>query len=114
MSAACGLLAEDVALHQIGCPSARRGRGGDRGGEAGTWLAAGRRRGACFVPCVSREAMPGETLGLVLGILRQQVAPGRVAEGARQGGQGPCVDLRQLKARGWWKELPPRGRSGRR
>ena len=28
-----------------GRPSARRGRGGDRGGEAGTWLAAGRRRG---------------------------------------------------------------------
>ena len=39
----------------------------------------------------------------MLGIPRQQVAP-------------PAKDrvrtLLQLKARGWWKELPPRGRSG--
>ena len=55
-------------------PSARRARGGDRGGEAGTWLA-----GACPEPCVSREAL--------LGVPRQHVAPGRVAEGASQ---GPC------------------------
>ena len=92
-----------------GSPLGRRGRGRDCGEVAGTWLAAGRRRGACSVPCVSREALPGERLGLVLGVRRQQVAPGRVTE---NGGQGPCVDLRQLKVRGWWKELPPRGRSG--
>ena len=42
--------------------------------------AAGRRRGVCPVP---------ERLGLMLGAPRQQVAPGRVAEGA---GQGPCGD----------------------
>ena len=63
------------------------GRGGDRGSEAGTWLAAGRRRGACPVPCVSREALLGERLCLRLGVPRQQVAPGLVAQGA---GQGPC------------------------
>ena len=61
------------------------------------------------MPCVSREALPRERLGLLLGVPRQQVAPGRVTE---NGGQGPCVDLRQLKVRGWWKELPPRDRSG--
>ena len=33
--------------------------------------------------------VPGERLGLQLGAPRQQVAPGRVAEGA---GQGPCGD----------------------
>ena len=69
--------------------TARRWRGGDRGGEAGTWLAAGRRRGACPVPRVSREALPGERLGLLLGAPRQQVAPGLVTESA---GQGPCGD----------------------
>ena len=39
--------------------------------------------------CVSREALPGERVGLLLGVPRQQVAPGRVAEGACQ---GPCGD----------------------
>ena len=39
--------------------------------------------------CVSREALPGERLGLLLGAPRQQVALGRVAEGASQ---GPCGD----------------------
>ena len=90
--AACGLPAEDVALHPDGASHAvapRPGRGGDRVGEAGTWLAPWRRRGACPVPCVSREALPGERLGLQLGEPRQQVAPGRVAEGA---GKGPCGD----------------------
>ena len=57
-----------------------------------------------------REALPGERLGPLLGAPRQQVAPGRVAEGA---GAGDRVGtLRQLKARGWWKEPAPRGRSG--
>ena len=41
------------------------------------------------MPRVSREALPGEGLGLLLGAPRQQVAPGRVAEGA---GHGPCGD----------------------
>ena len=41
------------------------------------------------MPCVSLEALLGERLGLLLGVPRQQVAPGRVAE---SGGQGPCVD----------------------
>ena len=36
-----------------------------------------------------REALPGERLGPLLGVPRQQVAPGRVAEGASQ---GPCGD----------------------
>ena len=63
--------------------------------------------GACPVPCVSREALPGEILGLVLGVPRQQVAPGCVAEGARD----RVGTLLQLKARGWWKEPAPRGRS---
>ena len=39
------------------------------------------------MPCVSRAALPGERL--VLGVPRQQVAPGRVAEGAVK---GPCGD----------------------
>ena len=46
------------------------------------WL-LGDEEGACPVPCVSRE----ERLGLLLGVQRQQVAPGRVAQGA---GWGPC------------------------
>ena len=88
MRAACG---EDVALHPDGgghgvAPPARRG---DRGGEAVSWLVAGRRQGACFVPRVSREALPGEWLGHLVGAPRQHVAPGRVAQGA---GQGPCGD----------------------
>ena len=41
------------------------------------------------MPCVSREALPGERLALLLGAPHQQVAPGRVAEGANQ---GPCGD----------------------
>ena len=39
------------------------------------------------MPCVSREALSEERLGLLLGVPRQQVAPGCVAECA---GQGPC------------------------
>ena len=49
-----------------GCLSARRGRGGDRGGEAGTWLSVGEEEGLASVPCVSREALSGERLGLLL------------------------------------------------
>ena len=69
MRAACGLPAEDVALlpdgagHGVALGQARAWCGG----ESVTWLAAGRGRGACPVPCVSREALPGERLGLLLG-----------------------------------------------
>ena len=41
------------------------------------------------MPCVSREGLPGERLRLLLGVPRQQVAPGRAADGA---GQGLCGD----------------------
>ena len=69
-----------------GRPSARRGRGGDRGGEAGVWLVQGDEDGLvrCHVSLVKH------CLGLLLGVPRQQIAPGRVAE---SGGQGPCVDF---------------------
>ena len=88
--AACGLSAEDVALHPDGAShgvAPRPGAGGDRGGETGAWLPGGRRRRACPVLCASREALPRQEL--LLGGPRQQVAPRRVAEGA---GQGPCGD----------------------
>ena len=82
--------------------------GGDRGGEAGTWLAAGRRR-ACSVPCVSRKHCLGRGWDFCseyhVSRLHHDVWP-RVAARDLVG------MLRQLKARGWWKELPPRGRSG--
>ena len=76
---------------------------------AGTWLVAGRRRGACPVPRVSREAVPerGWDFCLEHHVSRlHQIVWLRVPARDRVGG------LRQLKARGWWKELPPRGRSG--
>ena len=90
MRAACG---EDAALHRDGGGHgvALPARRGDRGGEAVSWLAAGRRKGGCFVPCVSREALPGERLGLLVGAPRQQVAPGREARGCWPGTVcGPC------------------------
>ena len=84
--AACRLPAEDVALpdgagHRAGVVetvAARQVPGwllGDE--EALVW---------CHVSLVKHCL---ERLGLLLGVPRQQVAPGRVAEGA---GQGPCVD----------------------
>ena len=76
------------ASHGV-APRPGAGRGGDGAGEAGTSLSAGRRRGACPVPCVSREALPGERVGLLFGATRQQVAPECVAQGA---GQGLCGD----------------------
>ena len=54
MCAACGLPAEDVAFHPDGAGHGAASRSG--AGVVETWLAAGRRRGACPVPCVSREA----------------------------------------------------------
>ena len=81
---ACGLPAEDVALHLDG---AGHGVAPRPGAETVAALVL------CHVSLVKH------CLGLLLAVSRQQVAPGRVAQGASQ------------KARGWWKELPPRGRS---
>ena len=113
MRAACGLNAEERGPPPGGRQSrvaTRPGRGGDRGGEAGTWLAAGRRRAACPVPCVSRAALLGERgwdfrSEHHVSRLHQDVWP-RVPAKDRVGA------LRQLKASGWWKELLLRGRSG--
>ena len=109
--AACGLPAEDVVLHPDGARHGGAPRpGAGRGGEAGTWLAAGRRRGACLLPCVSLVKCCLERgwdfcSEHHVSRLHQEVwrrVPARNRVGT----------LRQLKARGWWKELPPRGRSG--
>ena len=98
MRVVCGLPAEDVALHPDGASH------GSPLVQARAWWRPWR-RGRHLVPCVSREALPGERLGHHVSRLRQEVWP-RVPARDRVG------TLLQLKARGWWKELPPRGRSG--
>ena len=73
------------------------------------------RPGAGVVESVAARQVPGGLLGDEEGLVREALPGERlgtrtsVAEGA---GQGLCGDLRQLKARGWWKEPAPRGRSG--
>ena len=92
MRVACGLPAEDVALHPDGASH------GSPFVQARAWWRPWR-RGRHLVPCVSREALTGERLGHHVSRLRQEVWP-RVPARDRVG------TLLQLKARGWWKELP--------
>ena len=62
LTAPCGGRGLPSGQHRSRGLSVRRRRGGDRSGEAGTSFALGRRRGACPVPFVFREALPGERL----------------------------------------------------
>ena len=79
MRAACGLPAEDVALHPDGA-------------------------GHAVAPRPGARVVETEAARQVPGTVHQVVRP-RVRAEDRVG------TLRQLKARGWWKELPTRGRS---
>ena len=114
MRAACGLPAEDVALHPDG---------------AGHGVAP--RPGAGVVETVAARQVPGWLLGDEEGLVRCHVS---LVKHCLERGWDFCSEhhvsrlhqdvwprvpardrvgtLRQLKARGWWKELPPRGRSG--
>ena len=113
MRASCGLLAKDVALH-----------------PAGANHGVAPRPGAGMVETVAARQIPGWLLGDEERLVRCHVSlvkhclergwdfcseyhVSRLHQDVWQ--RVPATDrvgtLRQLKARGWWKELPPRGRS---